>query len=91
MPDSVGLYNKFIVTRTDGTSAEGLKHYGCQYFVLDLDHDKHAMAAIRAYAKSCKRDYPELSKDLLRIQRDKIDESFRRRGVKINRQQLEAK
>lgn len=59
-----GLYNKFIVTRMDGRSDFGKKHHGCEYFVLDLDHDSHAPAAIRAYAESCREEYPMLSADL---------------------------
>ena len=60
----IGLYNKFQIERVDGSSREGEKHYMCKYFVLDLNHDKHARAAIAAYAESCKDEYPELSKDL---------------------------
>ena len=60
-----GLYRKFSVIRNDGKSAEGEKHENCFYFVLDLTHDIHAIPALRAYAKSCAEDYPELSKDLL--------------------------
>jgi hypothetical protein len=59
-----GLYGKFTVIRNDGRSAPGEKHEKCEYFVLDLEHDKHARAALKAYAASCKRDYPELAKDL---------------------------
>lgn len=59
-----GLYGKFIVRRVDGTDAAGKKHDGCAYFVLDLTHDKHAVAAIRAYARSCEQDYPMLAHDL---------------------------
>lgn len=61
---SRGLYQKFIVTRADGSSALGKKHHGCEYFVLDLIHDRHAQAAIRAYADSCAVDYPLLALDL---------------------------
>lgn len=59
-----GLYNKFNVTRIDGSSDPGGKHDGCEYFVLDLTHDKHAKAALLAYAKSCRLEYPLLSEDL---------------------------
>lgn len=62
---SVGLYNKFIVTRTDGRSDFGKKHHGCEYFVLDLDHDPHAKAALLAYATSCRGNYPLLADDLI--------------------------
>ena len=59
-----GLYGKFYVERTDGSSAPGKKHHGCEYFVLDLDHDKHAVAALRAYTLSCRKEYPLLADDL---------------------------
>lgn len=59
-----GLYQKFIVTRADGTSEPGQKHEECSYFTLDLVHDKHAAAALGAYAQSCRAEYPELAKDL---------------------------
>ena len=32
-----GLYHKFNVERTDGTSEPGKRHHGCDYFVLDSD------------------------------------------------------
>lgn len=59
-----GIYEKFKVERTDGQSEPGKKHHGCRYFVLDLDHDDHAGAAIEAYADSCEREYPALAADL---------------------------
>ena len=59
-----GLFRKFIVRRTDGSDAPGGKHYGCRYFALDVDHDKHAVAALTAYAKACETTHPELAKDL---------------------------
>jgi hypothetical protein len=59
-----GIYNKFVVLRTDGTSAPGQKHDGCYYFVLDLDHDPHARAALAAYRESCKAEHPMLADDL---------------------------
>lgn len=61
---SKGLYNKFLITRTDGSSAQGRKHHECEYFVLDLTHDPHARAALLAYAESCKSEYPLLANDL---------------------------
>ena len=68
MGDSArGLYNKFDVTRSDGTSSIGGKHYGCRYFVLDVDHDPHTDAALRAYAESCKEEYPLLARALLKM------------------------
>lgn len=63
-----GLYNKFRIERTDGSSAEGGKHFNCGYFVLDIDHDQHAIPALLAYAKSCGKDgYRELAKDILTL------------------------
>lgn len=64
-PDAlVGLYRKFDVRRTDGTSEPGGKHENCEYFVLDMIHDKFARPAIAAYAEACKADFPELADDL---------------------------
>ena len=60
-----GLYGKFIVQRADGSDQHGGKHHGCEYFVLDLSHDKHAYMALRAYANSCREEYPLLAADLL--------------------------
>lgn len=62
---SNGLYQKFIVKRTDGSDAIGGKHSDCEYFVLDMTHDKHAIPAIKAYAKSCAEEYPLLADDLM--------------------------
>lgn len=59
-----GLYNKFDVRRTDGSSAPGGKHYGCRYFVIDLDHDAHAIAAMGAYAEACAITHPQLASDI---------------------------
>lgn len=59
-----GLYSKFVIQRTDGSSLPGGKHVDCDYFVLDLSHDPHAIAALRAYADSCAHDYPQLAADL---------------------------
>ena len=72
-----GLYEKYrVIERADGQSAEGEKHHGCEYFVLDLTHDKFAEVAIRTYAKACMREYPELARDLVM----KADEMERRNG-----------
>lgn len=58
-----GLYGKFLVERTDGTSALGQKHEGCRYFVLDIDHDPHSGPALLAYAESARKDGYELLAD----------------------------
>jgi hypothetical protein len=59
-----GLYDKFRVERVDGSSEAGNKHFGCDYFVLDLTHDPHALPALAAYSVSCADEYPQLSADL---------------------------
>lgn len=63
---TTGLYRKFKVERTDGSSEPGGKHEGCEYFVLDMDHDDHARAAIEAYVQSLEdaEEYPTLAADL---------------------------
>ena len=60
---TTGIYHKFNVERVDGSSQPGMKHSGCKYFVLDLTHDKHAPAAMAAYADSCREKYPALADD----------------------------
>ncbi len=62
-----GIYRKFKVERTDGKSAPGEKHHGCRYFVIDIDHDEHADAALLAYADACEAEYPKLADDLRNI------------------------
>lgn len=62
-----GLYQKFNVTRIDGSDAPGERNHGHHYLVLDLDKlatDSHAKAAVIAYAESCEDDYPQLAADL---------------------------
>jgi len=62
-----GLYDKFKVERTDGTSSPGGKHDGCKYFVLDVTCDQHAIPALLAYAQSCQADYPLLARDIQKM------------------------
>lgn len=52
-----GLYAKYDVRRRDG-KAKG------PYFVLAYRTDPHARAALRAYADSCRAEYPALAADL---------------------------
>lgn len=59
-----GLFRKFIVTRTDGSSGPGGKHEHCENFVLDVDHDPHAPAALSAYASAVEATHPQLADDL---------------------------
>jgi hypothetical protein len=62
-----GIYQKFEVTRTDGSSVAGGKHEGCAYFVLDLDHDDYALPALAAYADACERKFSMLAADLREV------------------------
>ena len=66
MSNTRGLFNKFLIQRVDNSHLPGGKHHGCQYFVLDLTHDVHAITALKAYAKAC-TDRPNLSEDLYRL------------------------
>lgn len=66
MNSTRGLYHKFDVKRTDGESRPGGNHDGCDYFVLDLTHDPHAVPALKAYAVSCRENYPLLADDIER-------------------------
>jgi hypothetical protein len=72
MPDPRGIYRKYDVRRVDGQDAEGCKHHGCRLFVLDLDHDPHAVLAIRAYAVACRKTQPQLADELTVIANAKI-------------------
>lgn len=59
-----GVYRKFNVTRTDGSSGPGGKHERCSYFVLDLEHDPFAVPALKAYAAACRETHPQLAIDI---------------------------
>ena len=61
-----GIYQKFTVMRTDGSSEPGGKHAECNYFVLDFVHDKYSTPAALAYAYACESEHPELAADLRR-------------------------
>lgn len=56
-----GIYRKYNVERLNDPAG---KHADCIYFVLDLDHDPHSVAALAAYAASCADQYPTLAFDL---------------------------
>jgi len=66
-----GLYGKFTVIRKDGSSLFGCKHHNCDYFVLDLSHDEHAISALKAYADSCRNEYPLLANDLDKLSQER--------------------
>lgn len=63
----LGIYEKYRVTRTDGRSERGQRHEGCQYFVLDLNHDPFAFPALHAYIAACRATHPLLAEDLQRM------------------------
>jgi hypothetical protein len=56
-----GIYEKYRVERLNDPTG---KHKGCNFFVLDLVHDKFAIPALKAYAKACKKEFPQLAKDI---------------------------
>lgn len=59
-----GVKAKYIVTRLDGSSGPGGKHAHCPLFVLDLEHDPWADAAIKAIIEHCSPYAPLLAGDL---------------------------
>ena len=59
-----GLFRKYEVKRIDGTDQGSGKHAGCEYFVLDISHDKHAHAALTAYALSAMSTNCDLARDM---------------------------
>jgi len=61
MSDGQGLYAKYSVQRADASE----RHYDCEYFVLDVTHDPHAVPALMAYALSASEQYPVLAGDLV--------------------------
>ena len=56
-----GIYEKYKVERLNDPTG---KHAHCNYFVLDLVHDEFALPALKAYAKACRKKFPELAKEL---------------------------
>lgn len=62
---SLGLYDKYKVTRADGSDKPGGKHEKCALFVLDMTHDPFARIAALAYADACEKEgYDALARDL---------------------------
>lgn len=62
--EAQGLFRKFEVHRVDGTDRKGGKHHGCEYFVLDMDHDPVANQALAAYAAAVRATNPTLAADI---------------------------
>lgn len=59
-----GVFRKFEVRRVDGSDKPGDKHHGCEYFVLDVNHDPCAGAALAAYATAVEATHPVLAADM---------------------------
>lgn len=84
MSDTRGLYQKYRIERTDGSSGPGRKHENCEYFILDLTHDPHAVTALERYAESVSHANPTLYDDLndklARLSRHRRCVPIRKRG-----------
>lgn len=63
--DQRGWHNKFRVARIDGEHKAGKKHDGCEYFVLDLTHDPHAVATVMLYGQHVYFRRPGLYRDIV--------------------------
>jgi hypothetical protein len=65
LPDTErGIYAKYDVRRTDGSSEPGGKHHDCDYWVLDCWCDPHARAAMATYANQVEATHPLLAQQL---------------------------
>jgi hypothetical protein len=62
-----GIYEKYVVQRTDGATENGRKHEHCHHFVLDVDHDPLAVPCLSLYADICGTSYPQLARDLRKL------------------------
>lgn len=61
-----GLFDKYRVSRTDGKDYRGSKHHGCDYFVIDMDHDPAAGPALITYAAAVVKTHPVLASELIK-------------------------
>lgn len=84
-----GLYDKYVVRRIDADPTG--KHDNCWYFVLDLEHDPYAYAALDMYANSCIEKNPvlgyELKQKLKEFQIRKQVETARIEAINLLQQQ----
>lgn len=64
----MAIYHKFHVFRVDPEAQ--VRHRDCFHWVLDVDHDPYALAALRAYAVACEEEDPELSRELITMVND---------------------
>lgn len=60
-----GLYQKYSISRTDGSPMDP----NSDYFVLRVDKDSHARKALRVYAENIKDENPILSRDIFKMLR----------------------
>ena len=60
MEKQKGLYRKYRIEKTDGSTTDPK----AQYFVLRIDTDPHARVALGAYTMSVFIDNPQLACDL---------------------------
>lgn len=58
-----GIYEKFRVERVDPEAQA--RHSNCFHFVLDLECDRYAAAATKAYAEACAGERPQLAMELM--------------------------
>lgn len=70
MPENVGLYQKFDVSRKDGRDAASGDRADAVYFTLDLVHDPFALAAITNYRLMCEGTCPELASELFALEQE---------------------
>ncbi len=84
---AIGLYRKFRVTRTnvglesvEDILAHAKKHEDCDYFVIDLVHDKYARNALAVYATNCEHEYPALAADLKKLIAERYNHADGGRG-----------
>lgn len=57
------IYSKYTITKVDGSETNP----NAEYFVLRLDTDRHAQAAVLEYARSVASENPELAEDIRQL------------------------
>lgn len=82
MTDTKRIHHKYDVRRTDGSTEAGGQHHGCTYFVIDLGCDEFAIPALKAYARACAKDKPELARDLRAMIAAQLEDDRRRCGCR---------
>ncbi len=60
MDTNRGFYNKYCITKRDGSPIDP----NACYFVMRIDTDPHARKALRAYIKSVRKENLPLASDL---------------------------